>query len=151
MPTYDKALCVSVESVIDAVVAKIESGEHGFILVNYANPDMVGHTGVMDASVIAVETVDTCLGRIIKAARAHGVAVLITADHGNCETMWDPLTGQPHTAHTMNPVPLIVVDDGLRGRTLDKGGRLCDVAPTLLGIMGIPVPAEMTGRNLLLK
>ena len=151
VPTYDKAPRMSAEPVTDAVVAKIESGEHGFILVNYANPDMVGHTGVMDASVIAVETVDTCLGRIIKAARAHGVAVLITADHGNCETMWDPVTGQPHTAHTMNPVPLIVADDGLRGRTLDQGGRLCDVAPTLLGIMGIPVPAEMTGRDLLVK
>jgi len=150
VPTYDKQPAMSALPVTDVVVQKIEEGTHGFILVNYANPDMVGHTGVMNASVSAVETVDTCIGRIVAAARKAGVAVVITADHGNCETMWDPTTGQPHTAHTMNPVPFIVVDDTLRGRRLAAGGRLCDVAPTLLAIMGLPVPAEMTGKNLLL-
>ncbi|HNN53566.1 MAG TPA: 2,3-bisphosphoglycerate-independent phosphoglycerate mutase, partial [Pseudomonadota bacterium] len=97
-----------------------------------------------------VETIDACLGRICDAAKKSGAAVLITADHGNCEQMVDPDTGQPHTAHTTNPVPFIVVDDSLRGQRLREGG-LADVAPTVLDIMGLPVPPEMTGQSLLVK
>ena len=148
--TYDLAPAMSAADVTDGAVTAIESGQYGFILINFANPDMVGHTGVLPAAVSAVETIDACLGRICDAAKKSGAAVLITADHGNCEQMVDPDTGQPHTAHTTNPVPFIVVDDSLRGQRLREGG-LADVAPTVLDIMGLPVPPEMTGQSLLVK
>ena len=115
--------------------------------MNFANPDMVGHTGVMTAAVSAVETVDHALGKVVNAARAKGGAVLITADHGNCELMKDPATGQPHTAHTTNPVPLVYVNDADTHVTL-KSGRICDVAPTMLELLGLPQPAAMTGHTL---
>jgi 2,3-bisphosphoglycerate-independent phosphoglycerate mutase len=145
--TYDQRPEMSAAAVTDGVVAKIRAREHAFVLCNLANPDMVGHTGKLEAAVRAVECVDACVGRIVDAARAEGAAVLVTADHGNCEQMIDPLTGQPHTAHTTLPVPLWLVDEARRGATLRKG-RLCDVAPTILAIMGIAKPDEMEGNSL---
>jgi 2,3-bisphosphoglycerate-independent phosphoglycerate mutase len=153
--TYDLAPEMSALPVTDSVVAALEQksdgqggGPPGFILVNYANPDMVGHTGMLKPAIQAIETIDACLGRIAAAAEAAGAAVFITADHGNCETMVDPITGQPHTAHTMNPVPFIAVGRDLAGRKLRAGGRLCDVAPTVLAYLGIAQPAEMDGVSL---
>jgi 2,3-bisphosphoglycerate-independent phosphoglycerate mutase len=115
-------------------------------VLNYANPDMVGHTGSLPAAVKAVETVDTGLGRIAEAITRAGGALLVTADHGNCEMMRDPATGGPHTAHTTNPVPVLLLGDG---NVSLAAGRLADVAPTLLELMGLPQPSEMTGRSLL--
>jgi 2,3-bisphosphoglycerate-independent phosphoglycerate mutase len=145
--TYDLKPQMNAEDVADGVVKAIESEQYAFVLVNFANPDMVGHTGVLPAAITAVDTIDHCIGRIINSARAHDTAVVITADHGNCETMLDE-HGQPHTAHTTNPVPFIVADDRLRGRKLVEGGRLCDVAPTVLAIMGLSQPPEMEGHSL---
>jgi 2,3-bisphosphoglycerate-independent phosphoglycerate mutase len=146
--TYDLKPAMSAVSVADGVVAAIEGERYAFVLVNFANPDMVGHTGVLPAAIQAVDVIDECIGRIINAARAHDTAVVITADHGNCEMMID-VDGQPHTAHTTNPVPFLVVDERRKGAALRTGGRLCDVAPTLLEIMGLPQPAQMEGRSLL--
>jgi 2,3-bisphosphoglycerate-independent phosphoglycerate mutase len=148
VPTYDLKPAMSAEDVADGVVRAIDSEQYAFVLVNFANPDMVGHTGVLPAAIAAVDTIDRCIGRIINSARAHDTAVVITADHGNCETMIDE-QGQPHTQHTTNPVPFIVVDERLRGTTLKTDGRLCDVAPTLLALMGLGQPAEMEGHTLL--
>jgi 2,3-bisphosphoglycerate-independent phosphoglycerate mutase len=147
--TYDEKPQMSAAAVGEAVVKAIESDKFDFVLVNFANPDMVGHTGVMTAAVSAVETVDTALGKVVDAARAKGGAVLITADHGNCELMKDPATGQPHTAHTTNPVPLVYVNDADRDAKLLTGGRICDVAPTMLELLGVPKPPAMTGNSLL--
>jgi 2,3-bisphosphoglycerate-independent phosphoglycerate mutase len=147
--TYDKKPEMSAAGVADAVVRAIESGKFDFILVNFANPDMVGHTGMLDAAIAAVETVDGAIGRIVDASRAKGGAVIITADHGNCELMKDPVTGAPHTAHTLNPVPLLYVNDRDKTRVLRAGGRICDVAPTMLALMGVAQPAAMTGISLL--
>ncbi len=146
--TYDLRPAMSAEDVADGVVRAIDSEQYAFVLVNFANPDMVGHTGVLPAAISAVDTIDHCIGRIINSARAHGAAVVITADHGNCETMLDE-NGHPHTAHTTNPVPFIVVDERYKGRTLKSDGRLCDVAPTVLALMGLPQPSEMEGHSLL--
>jgi 2,3-bisphosphoglycerate-independent phosphoglycerate mutase len=147
--TYDQKPQMSAAAVGDAVVHAIESDKFDFILVNFANPDMVGHTGMMGAAVTAVETVDLALGKLVEAARAKGGAVFITADHGNCELMKDPATGQPHTAHTTNPVPLLYVNDADRSATILPGGRICDVAPTMLELLGLPKPAAMSGHSLL--
>src|SRR5256885_17236926 len=108
---------------------------------------MVGHTGVIPATIRAVETVDECLGRVLASVERAGAVALITADHGNCEMMIDPATGGPHTAHTTNPVPLVIVGDAV-GRPLRHGGALCDVGPTVLGMLGLEPPREMTGRDL---
>jgi len=149
VPTYDKKPEMSAKGVGDAVVAAIDSDRFDFVLVNFANPDMVGHTGVLDAAIHAVEAVDAQVGRIVDAARAKHGAVLITADHGNCELMKDPASGQPHTAHTLNPVPLLYVNDADGSARVKGGGRLCDVAPTMLALLGLPKPAAMTGVDLL--
>jgi 2,3-bisphosphoglycerate-independent phosphoglycerate mutase len=147
--TYDKKPQMSAAAVTDAVVLGIEGDRYDFILVNFANPDMVGHTGVLGAAVRAVEEVDTGIGRIVGAVRAKSGAILVTADHGNCELMKDPATGEPHTSHTTNPVPLIYVNDADRAATLLPGGRICDVAPTMLELLKIPRPSAMTGHSLL--
>jgi 2,3-bisphosphoglycerate-independent phosphoglycerate mutase len=144
--TYDKKPEMSAREITDRLVECIASRQYGFILVNYANPDMVGHTGVVEAAVKAVEVLDECLGRLLYAAREEGMLALITADHGNIEVMYDPGTGQPHTAHTTDPVPFILVR---KGAELRSGGVLADVAPTVLELMGIDIPAEMTGKSLI--
>jgi 2,3-bisphosphoglycerate-independent phosphoglycerate mutase len=145
--TYDLAPEMSAKPLTEVLCRATKSRDHDFILCNYANGDMVGHTGVMPAVIKAVETVDECLGRVLSVAADSDVRVIVTADHGNCEMMIDPETGGPHTAHTTNPVPFIVIDpDG--ERPLRDGGALGDVGPTLLTMMGIEQPAEMTGRDL---
>jgi 2,3-bisphosphoglycerate-independent phosphoglycerate mutase len=146
--TYDEKPEMSAAAVADAVVAAVAARKYDFILVNFANPDMVGHTGVLDAAVRAVEAVDDAVGRVADAVRGVGGALIVTADHGNCELMRDPATGQPHTAHTTNRVPLLYVDDTDRDVVLAPGGRICDVAPTMLKWLGLPQPAAMTGRSL---
>jgi 2,3-bisphosphoglycerate-independent phosphoglycerate mutase len=145
--TYDLAPEMSAPGVTDVLCGAIEQGEHDFILCNYANGDMVGHTGVMPAVIKAVETVDECLARVLTSAAKTKTRLLITADHGNCEMMIDPESGGPHTAHTTNPVPFIIVDSE-GDRPLRSGGALCDVGPTLLTMLGLERPAEMTGIDL---
>ncbi len=145
--TYDLKPEMSAREVTAEVVKRILSREYGFILINYANPDMVGHTGILAAAVKAVEVLDECLGKVLSAARETGCRILITADHGNLEIMQDPSTGQPHTAHTTDPVPFVVVGEPVK---LRDGGCLADVAPTVLQLMDIAQPAEMTGKSLLL-
>lgn len=144
--TYDQKPEMSAREVTDEVVQRIRSRKYGFILINYANPDMVGHTGVLSAAVKAVEVLDVCLSRIKDAAQETGARVAITSDHGNLEVMEDSVSGQPHTAHTTGPVPFIILGQstGLR-----SGGCLADVAPTVLQLLGIEQPAEMTGKSLL--
>ncbi len=146
--TYDLKPEMSAEPVTVAGEKALSSGGYGFLLVNYANPDMVGHTGVLPAAIAAVRKVDACLGRLWKAASAARTAMVVTADHGNCETMVDPATGEPHTQHTLNPVPLHVMAPEVRGAKLDRG-ILADVAPTILALIGLPACPEMTGKNLL--
>ncbi|HEX6179258.1 MAG TPA: 2,3-bisphosphoglycerate-independent phosphoglycerate mutase, partial [Thermoanaerobaculia bacterium] len=147
--TYDKKPEMSVRELADRVVAEIDARKHDVIVLNIANPDMVGHTGVMEAAVKAVDETDTAVGRILDATAKAGGVALITADHGNCEVMFDPKTNQPHTAHTTNPVPLILVDAKKRFGTLRGGGALENVAPTILNILGIEQPKEMTAESLL--
>ena len=145
--TYDLRPEMSAPELADKAVEAVRSGRFDLIVLNFANPDMVGHTGSLPAAVRAVETVDAGLGRIADAVRGAGGALLVTADHGNCELMRDPETGGPHTAHTTNPVPVALMG-GPAGSGL-ADGRLADVAPTLLALMGLPQPAAMTGRSLL--
>jgi 2,3-bisphosphoglycerate-independent phosphoglycerate mutase len=145
--TYDLQPEMSAYEVADLLVAGIEA-QHDLIVVNFANPDMVGHTGSLPAAIAACEAVDMGLGRALAALEKVGGAMIVTADHGNCELMVDPVTGGPHTAHTTNPVPVIMVG-GPAGTRLRLGGRLADLAPTLLALMGLPQPAEMTGRSLM--
>ena len=144
--TYDLQPEMSAPELTDKAVEAIGSGKYDLIVLNYANPDMVGHTGILAAAIKAVETVDTGLGRLAEAIGRAGGALLVTADHGNCEMMRDPETGGPHTAHTTNPVPVLLM--GGNAATL-VDGRLADIAPTLLELMGLPKPAEMTGTSLL--
>jgi 2,3-bisphosphoglycerate-independent phosphoglycerate mutase len=147
VPTYDLMPEMSAGGVADAVIHAIEKGNFDAVVMNFANADMVGHSGKLEAAIRAVESVDACLGRIFQVLRPRGGAWIITADHGNAETMIDPVTGGPHTYHTTNPVPLILLhEDGRVG--LRSGGALRDIAPTLLGVLGVPQPAEMTGRDL---
>src|SRR6516225_975737 len=145
--TYDLQPEMSAPELTDKAVTAINSGKYDLIVLNYANPDMVGHTGSLPAAIKAVETVDAGLGRITEAVQKAGGALLVTADHGNCELMRDPQTGGPHTAHTTSPVPLLLTGAG--DRALVAEGRLADVAPTLLELMELPKPQEMTGRSLL--
>ncbi len=143
--TYDLKPEMSAEEVTDRLVTAIESDQYDVIICNYANPDMVGHTGKLEAAICAIETVDRCLGRVVTALEHVGGEMLITADHGNAEQMIDRETRQAHTAHTQNRVPLIYVG---RNALLRDGGSLCDVAPTLLQLMGLAPPSEMEGRSL---
>jgi 2,3-bisphosphoglycerate-independent phosphoglycerate mutase len=146
--TYDHKPEMSAAQLTAELVDRIHSGDYTFILLNYANPDMVGHTGVLDAAIKAVETVDRGLEQICDAMLARGGCVIITADHGNCELMVDPETGEPHTAHTTNPVPIFWVSEDAVGRRLHDGG-LADLAPTVLELLDIAVPGPMTGRSLI--
>ena len=146
--TYDLKPEMSAYEVTAEAVKRIESGKYDVMILNFANPDMVGHTGVMEAAVKAVHAVDECAAEVVSAILKAGGRAIITADHGNCEQMVGP-DGEPFTAHTTNPVPLILVDDMRKEAKLRTGGRLCDLAPTLLALMGLPVPEEMSGRSLL--
>jgi 2,3-bisphosphoglycerate-independent phosphoglycerate mutase len=146
--TYDLMPEMSAPGVTDVLCRAIEQKQHDFMLCNYANGDMVGHSGVLPAAIKAVETVDACLARVLAATDKAGATVLITADHGNCEMMIDPATGGPHTAHTTNPVPLVIVGDGAGNGALRSGGSLRDVGPTILKLMGMEPPPEMTGKDL---
>jgi len=145
--TYDLKPEMSAEGITDTVVKAIEGGSFDAIIMNYANADMVGHSGKLEATIKAVEAIDAGLSRIYNALKPRGGAWIITADHGNAETMVDPLTGGPHTYHTLNPVPFILVSDGDQ-TPLQPGGSLRDIAPTMLGVLGQPAPADMTGRDL---
>ncbi|MDQ1848700.1 2,3-bisphosphoglycerate-independent phosphoglycerate mutase [Gemmobacter fulvus] len=145
--TYDLQPEMSAPEVSDQLVGAIRHG-YDLIVVNFANPDMVGHTGDLAAAMAACEAVDAGLGRALAALAQVGGVMIVTADHGNCEVMVDPVTGGPHTAHTTNPVPVILVG-GPAGASLRSGGRLADLAPTLLALMGLPQPAEMTGKSLI--
>jgi 2,3-bisphosphoglycerate-independent phosphoglycerate mutase len=147
--TYDQKPQMSAYGVCDEAERRIQSGLYDLIVVNFANCDMVGHTGVLGAAIKAVEVTDECVGRILDAVARQGGTALVLADHGNCEQMIDPLTGSPHTAHTTYDVEIILVDERLRGRRLREGGRLADVAPTALMMMGLPQPPQMTGQSLL--
>ena len=146
--TYDLKPEMSAYEVAAEAKARIESGRYDVMILNFANPDMVGHTGVMEAAVSAVHAVDECLHTVVTAILKTGGRCIVTADHGNCELMWDEAQNAPFTAHTTLPVPCILVDDTRKDVTLRKGGRLCDLAPTLLTLMGLPVPPEMTGKSL---
>ncbi|MCC6224209.1 MAG: 2,3-bisphosphoglycerate-independent phosphoglycerate mutase [Thermoleophilia bacterium] len=146
--TYDLKPEMSAGEVTARLVAEVEAGAYQFVIVNFANPDMVGHTGVIEAVVRAVETVDACLGRVVEAVRAAGGVCVVCADHGNAEQLLEPDGVSPHTAHTTNPVPLVVTTDAVG---LRDGGGLADLAPTCLDLLGIAQPAEMTGSSLVLR
>ena len=146
--TYDLKPEMSAAGIADAVVKATEEGTFDVVIANFANADMVGHSGKIEPTVKAVETVDACLGRIEMAIRAKGGAMLITADHGNAEMMIDPVTGGPHTAHTTNPVPFIMVAADGKQFTLRSDGSLRDISPTILGMLNLPEPTEMTGKDL---
>ncbi|MBR2572447.1 MAG: 2,3-bisphosphoglycerate-independent phosphoglycerate mutase [Clostridia bacterium] len=150
VPTFDLKPEMSAYEVTDAVLKEIEKQKYDMIILNYANCDMVGHTGVMKAAVKAVSVVDECVGRVTDAVVRQGGKVVITADHGNADQMVDPATGEPFTAHTTNPVPVIVVDPAHPRHVLRDGGKLCDLCPTMLTLMGLPQPKEMTGQSLIL-
>jgi 2,3-bisphosphoglycerate-independent phosphoglycerate mutase len=152
VPTYDMKPEMSAAEVTAAAKAAILSGKYGLVVVNYANPDMVGHTGSLPAAIQACEATDRGLGELLAAlATVHGKAVVL-ADHGNCEQMWDPVTNSPHTSHTLNLVEVFAIGEGLvAGKTkMRAGGRLADIAPTVLQLMGLPKPAEMTGETLIM-
>jgi 2,3-bisphosphoglycerate-independent phosphoglycerate mutase len=147
--TYDLQPEMSADEVADKLIDKIRGGGVDFFVCNFANPDMVGHTGILPAAIRAVESVDRCIGRISDAVLERGGGMVVTADHGNCEMMIDPATGEPHTAHTVNPVPFHLVSEARRGALLSGGGRLCDVLPTLFELMGLAKSKLMTGSSLL--
>ncbi|MCI0498078.1 MAG: 2,3-bisphosphoglycerate-independent phosphoglycerate mutase [Planctomycetales bacterium] len=146
--TYDMKPEMSANEVCEEILRRLDSGKYDVVICNFANPDMVGHTGVLEAAVTACKTVDACVGRVVDKTLALGGSVVILADHGNFERMWDFENNMPHTAHTVGEVPLIVVDKDLKGRAM-ASGRLADVVPTFLEVMGLQKPAEMTGKSLL--
>src|SRR5437868_7463743 len=150
VPTYDLQPELNAAGVTDTAVEHIRSGQYDLVIMNYANADMVGHTGVIEAAIKAVEAVDTGVGRVVEATLAMGGGLLITADHGNAEQLIEYDTGKPFTAHTTNPVPLYLVVPQLAQAKLRADGILADVSPTILEIMGIPQPKDMTGRSLIL-
>lgn len=146
--TYDLAPEMSANGIADVVVRSITDTAFDVIIVNFANADMVGHSGKIEPTVKAVEVVDACLGRIYDAVRAHGASWIITADHGNAEMLVDPVTGGPHTAHTTNPVPFILVTDQGKKIGVREGGSLRDISPTILSLMDLELPKQMTGGDL---
>jgi 2,3-bisphosphoglycerate-independent phosphoglycerate mutase len=145
--TYDLQPEMSSHQITDALLADVDSGRHRLVICNFANADMVGHTGKLDAAIAAVEALDGCLARIATAMEARGGTLVLTADHGNCEQMWDEALNAPHTAHTSNPVPFVIAAPGVNP-SLRAGGALCDVAPTILGLMRLSPSSEMTGQDL---
>jgi 2,3-bisphosphoglycerate-independent phosphoglycerate mutase len=145
--TYDLLPSMSAPAVVEETVRRVESGLYDFIVLNFANPDMVGHSGILKAGIKAMEAVDRCAGQVVDAVLAAGGSLLVTADHGNCEQMVDG-NGNPHTAHTTNPVPLILVDPS-REKVRLRAGILADLAPTILDLMGLTKPDEMTGSSLI--
>jgi 2,3-bisphosphoglycerate-independent phosphoglycerate mutase len=147
VPTYDLQPEMSAKGITDNLVTDVEGRKHDVIICNFANADMVGHTGNIDAAIMAVETIDQCLGRIVRAVHDAEGVLIVTSDHGNAEEMWNTQLNEPHTAHTCNPVPVIIVQD-VKGMRLREGGSLRDIAPTMLGILGVPAPKEMTGTDL---
>ncbi|MGC8625746.1 MAG: 2,3-bisphosphoglycerate-independent phosphoglycerate mutase [Phycisphaerae bacterium] len=147
--TYDHQPEMSAAAVTDIVLASLEKGQEDFYVVNFANGDMVGHTGNLPAAITAVQVVDQCVGQVLDKVREKGGVAVVIADHGNCEQMWDPINNCPHTSHTTYDVRSIVVDDRFKGKSLRAGGCLADVAPTILKMMGLPQPKEMTGKSLL--
>ena len=148
--TYDLKPEMSAPEVSEKLDAAITSGKYDVIIINFANPDMVGHTGVLEAAIKAVERIDQCVGAAVEAVKKMDGVLFICADHGNAEQMVNYETGEPHTAHTTNPVPFILYNYD-PAYTLREGGKLCDIAPTLLQIMEMPQPAEMTGESLLVR
>ena len=148
--TYDLKPEMSAYEVCDNVLEALDNKEYGFILVNFANPDMVGHTGVMDAAVSAVEAVDKCVGKIAQKALENNVEMIVTADHGNAEWMFNEQTNSPQTAHTTNIVPFILITNDMKDAKLKESGALCDIAPTILDLFNIKKPSEMTGESLIL-
>ena len=149
VPTYDQKPEMSAPAVTEEMLDRIASDKYDLLILNYANGDMVGHTGSLPAAIKAVETVDACVGQVVKMVMAKRGAVIVTADHGNCEQMIDPETGGPHTAHTTYPVNLIVADNRFKGCQLKASGRLADIAPTALKLLGLDQPSEMSGQSLL--
>jgi len=147
--TYDLKPEMSAYEVTAVVLERLESDKYDAMVINFANPDMVGHTGDLNAAIKAAETVDECVGRLLDKIKSLGGAAIVTADHGNFEKMIDGSPDNPHTAHTVGDVPLIVFDERFKGRKLREGGTLADIAPTMLEIMGLPQPKEMTGKSLL--
>ncbi len=148
--TYDQKPEMSAYGVCEGVLARLAADDcEPLIVVNFANGDMVGHTGNLPATIKAIEAVDECVGRIVDATLHRGGSLIVTADHGNAEQMWDPIHNTPHTAHTVFDVPLILIGEAFKNATLRKGGRLADIAPTILAMMGLPQPPEMTGQSLL--
>jgi 2,3-bisphosphoglycerate-independent phosphoglycerate mutase len=146
--TYDQKPEMSAPALADAVAGAIDGGEYDFALVNFANPDMVGHTGDLDAAIKAVEAVDVAVGKVMTAVKKRHGALIVTSDHGNCEQMKDA-EGRPHTAHTTNRVPLYYLNEADQDAKLAEGGKISDVAPTMLKILGLEQPAAMTGHSLL--
>lgn len=150
VPMYNQKPEMSANEITDVLTKKIQENKYQFILVNYANPDMVGHTGDIKACVKAIDTIDACLGQVVNAALLHDYAVLITADHGNVEEKLNKITGEMSTEHTSNPVPFIAISNKLKGKPVRlQSGILADIAPTVLGLLGVSVPRDMMGRNLL--
>ena len=149
--TYDLKPEMSAYEVTDVVLQRLDMNKYDVVVVNFANPDMVGHTGVLEAAIKAAEAVDECVGRVLDKVKNLGGRAIITADHGNFEKMWDSEKNQPHTAHTVSDVPFIVFDERYKNKKLRQGGRLADVGPTLLEMMGLPQPEEMTGKSLFEK
>jgi 2,3-bisphosphoglycerate-independent phosphoglycerate mutase len=149
--TYDLKPEMSAYEVTDVVLERLESNKYDVIIINFANPDMVGHTGILDAAIKAAEAIDTCVGKILDKVKQLGGAAIVTADHGNFEKMIDGAPDKPHTAHTVGDVPLIIFDEQYKGKKLRQGGTLADIGPTLLDMMKLPQPKEMTGKSLLQK
>lgn len=151
VPTYDQVPEMSAEGICEATIKAILSKKYGLLVVNFANADMVGHTGSLKAAIVAVETVDRCIGKLLKAVDEVNGAALITADHGNADQMWNPETNSPHTQHTLNPVEVVIYGHDCQDLKLRLSGRLADIAPTILQLMGLNQPKEMTGTSLIEK
>ena len=147
--TYDLQPEMSAYKVCDEVLTRLDSNKYDVVIINFANPDMVGHTGVLAAAVKAAETVDECVGKILTKVKRLGSSAVLLADHGNFSRMWDFKNDMPHTAHTVGKVPFIIYDDRYKGKKLRDGGKLADAVPTMLEVMGLDKPEEMTGESLL--